>query len=520
MSTFLRIFGLLLFAMALFLYPAKGQAAARLSLSPASNSYKIGDTVTVTALLNTGGQSINATEGSISFPTDLLEYQSVSTSSSIFSFWTSGPTVNSGTLIFGGGLSQPGYNGSEGNILTLSFKTKSSGTATVQMKGSKVLLNDGSGTDIYGSSSNASYTISATGGVTGQTPSPSGSKLKILSSTHPDSTKWYSNKTVDLEWSSSLSATGFISSFSRSATDSPTTPVLTEKKHRFESTADGIWYFHLRAQINGKLTDAVHYKVQIDTVVPDPFTVTITQLENHTDPSPTVSFTTTDQTSGIDHYEGTIDDGTPFTLTSGDRLPKQTPGDHKLSLSAIDKAGNKRTIEQSYYINGIEPPSIILVPKTVGLLNSFTLSGRALPDDTVSIYLNSKKVDSFKAIDKKVGFGPQLIERAAASEDQQITWEYLYSEPLIPGDQQFQFSRTDKDGAESALSEPYIVHVAGSTIQLNGKTVETRPIFIGLVSTIIVLIGIIIYLIARLRRLRNATRVTKKKERLEKIPVA
>src|SRR3989338_7911789 len=90
--------------MVVFLTPALVQAAT-LRVSPSTGVYTAGKTFTISVLLNTGGVSVNASDGELSFNTKELQVISVSRASSIFNLWTEEPTFSniSGTLSFGGG---------------------------------------------------------------------------------------------------------------------------------------------------------------------------------------------------------------------------------------------------------------------------------------------------------------------------------------------------------------------------------------------------------------------------------
>ena len=124
--------------------------AANLSINPISQNVNVGDTVSVSIIVSTSNQAINAVSGVLSFPKDLLEVTSVSKTGSIINFWANDPKFSNseGTVNFEGVIMSPGYVGSNGRVLKINFKVKSTGQANIQFDTASILANDGNGTDI------------------------------------------------------------------------------------------------------------------------------------------------------------------------------------------------------------------------------------------------------------------------------------------------------------------------------------------------------------------------------------
>lgn len=93
---------------------------------------------------------LNAVSGVVSFPKDKLEVASVSKQKSIITFWVQGPSFlnNAGTISFEGIVFNPGYRGERGEIVTINFKVKKEGEATLKFSSGSALANDGLGTNI------------------------------------------------------------------------------------------------------------------------------------------------------------------------------------------------------------------------------------------------------------------------------------------------------------------------------------------------------------------------------------
>lgn len=126
------------------------QTAAILLLTPTTGQFYIGDIVTVALVVNTLKQSINTVGGKVIFPLDKLEVTEISKTNSIISLWIQEPIASSSQdfIDFLGGLPEPGFIGTAGQIINISFKVKSGGDAIIGVKDAYVLANDGFGTDI------------------------------------------------------------------------------------------------------------------------------------------------------------------------------------------------------------------------------------------------------------------------------------------------------------------------------------------------------------------------------------
>jgi len=135
--------------------------AAFLDISPSSGSYKTGANFTVGVYVGTS-ESINAISGRVYFPTDKLETVSVSKSGSIFSLWVQEPIISSGIVSFEGIILNPGYTGTSGKLVNITFKVKAAGDAKLGFSSASVLANDGKGTNVLTNIGSASYSLGDT----------------------------------------------------------------------------------------------------------------------------------------------------------------------------------------------------------------------------------------------------------------------------------------------------------------------------------------------------------------------
>lgn len=140
---------------------ASGADAASLHLSPPSGWYGIGRSFDVVLYVDSEGRAVNAVEGVLSFDPELLQVQSVTSPDSIFNLNVQDAEYSNtdGTVHWTGVILNPGYTGTSGNMLTVTFRGVGKGTAEVSYAAAQVLANDGEGTDILTSTSGGSYTV-------------------------------------------------------------------------------------------------------------------------------------------------------------------------------------------------------------------------------------------------------------------------------------------------------------------------------------------------------------------------
>lgn len=336
-------------------------AGASLTLSPAQGSYFVDSTFNVSILLNTGGAAINAVDAHLTFPAGLLQVVNPTVSQSFIQIWTAGPSYSNtdGTLSFQGGLPSPGITTSAGIVSTIEFRAKAAGSATIKFTNdSKILANDGAGTNILTTKSPGTLTI--------QLAAPAGPTVN--SPTDPDQTAWYRSRDVALTWETTDKSTEFSEVLDQNPATVPgeTTNVTTNQLTTAVKN-DGIWYFHIRAKNQTGWGGTSHFSLKIDSIGPAAF---LPQLDQTTFSSVTrqlTHFTTTDAASGIDHYEVAVvktndrGNANPFFTEqpSPYQLPNLSPGSYKLIVRAFDNAGNSS--------DGVAPFRVVAGAATFGV---------------------------------------------------------------------------------------------------------------------------------------------------------
>jgi hypothetical protein len=334
--------------------------AATLYLSPASSSVVDGATFSVTVRVNTQSADVNTAEANISYSTDTLDLVSVKQGANFYLSSPGSPSRGQGTAYFGGGIPNPGYNGTSGVLGTLSFRAKATGSASIVISSGKVLLNDGNGTDAL--SGMASTKISIT-----ETPASTSTSLTVTSTTHPDPTKWFAKSDVSLSWNRPANIYGYSFELDQTSDTIPDntldTTITTNKT--YIGNKDGVWYFHIKARAqsaSAEFTDTVHFKIQIDATAPKAYELALSNSNK------TVSFQTTDDASGIGRYELSVDDK---MIESDAKSPYNfsdlSAGPHVVKVMAYDLAGNSTAAQASFIVSSGSTGTASIFPKSVSI---------------------------------------------------------------------------------------------------------------------------------------------------------
>ena len=140
----IKNFILLLFSFGFMLLPTV-VLASELKLSSLVSEVGTGQQLQVGLFLSTGEENINALEGKITFPAELLKLKEIRDGNTIVNFWLEKPkNDSSGSIVFSG-ITPGGFKGENGLIFSAIFETIKSGVAALRISEVRALLNDGQG---------------------------------------------------------------------------------------------------------------------------------------------------------------------------------------------------------------------------------------------------------------------------------------------------------------------------------------------------------------------------------------
>lgn len=332
-----------------FAVPAYSQAPdgrVEIFISPLSGSFVEGSTFQVPVLINTNGASVEGIKIKINFDKDKLSIVEPSGGKSIIGVWLESPSYDNdvGTASYTGDIPE-GIVTESGLVATITFKAIGSGQATIGVNPiSEIYFHNDLRTKAQLDPGRAVYDI-----LVKLSEGPD-----VFSETHPSPGKWYNNDSPIISWKNENGASGWSFILDNKPYTVPDNTIDSEETTKsFENLNDGLWYFHVKAmKLSGWGTSA-HFLMKIDTAPPAEFTPSANSLFASTilTGRMLISFFTTDNLSGVDHYEvGTIDKNQPITeapVFIQTSSPFQVPiMDNSASISVIvrafDKAGNMR----------------------------------------------------------------------------------------------------------------------------------------------------------------------------------
>lgn len=149
----MKKFNYLLIVFALTLLLPHGVRAAEVYFETTNNTYKVGEEFVSHVYLNTQGELVNAIEGEIVFPQDLLRVKDIRNGNSLINFWINGPKFDGKTIVFSG-ITPGGIIGKEQKIFSVVFEAVAEGKPEISFKVVSVLKNDASGTKLNSKVSN------------------------------------------------------------------------------------------------------------------------------------------------------------------------------------------------------------------------------------------------------------------------------------------------------------------------------------------------------------------------------
>jgi len=119
--------------------------AAEVSFDAKTQEIKTGQSFEVGVFLNTESENINAIEGILRFPADILEFKELNDGNSFINFWVERPSRRAENEIIFSGITPGGFNSEKGLILSAIFEARKEGVAKFEIDEARALRNDGTG---------------------------------------------------------------------------------------------------------------------------------------------------------------------------------------------------------------------------------------------------------------------------------------------------------------------------------------------------------------------------------------
>lgn len=493
---------------------APGAFAATLSISPDTGVYTSGGTFTVSVVLNTAGDPVNAAEGTIKFNAGELSVVGVSRTTSIFNLWTQEPTYSNsaGTVSFGGG-SPSGYSGSRGTVMTITFMARNAGTARVNFSNGSVLAADGLGTNVLTNMNGGTFTIASQEvqpepeTIEYIAPANTPATPQIQSTTHPDSQGWYQSTEAKLSWTIPSGVTAVRTLLDGNSGSIPTKvydpPINSIDLAELDQ---GVSYFHLQYRNSEGWGRLAHYRLGVDSVDPETFELSIPEDADLTNPIQTIAVEFVDATSPLSRYQIQIDDQELYEFTEFDEdysfaLPALTPGKHSIIVEAFDSAGNSIIDTLSFNIIAFDKPIFTEYPSELNEGVIPVLKGQTKPEAEVEITM------------KRSNDEVPMVTRVIA--DQSGEFVFIPDAPLGLGVYTVSAVAFEQSGAQSEPSDPIKIAVQQPGYFVIGSLViSALSIIIPLLALLFLLVFLFWFSFTRFKSFRRSVR-SESKEALE-----
>lgn len=502
----ITIFTFFLCSAFLFSPLASYATGASLYFSPSSKTYKVGSNFTVSVFVSSKDQAMNAAQGKISFPTDKLKVVSVSKGGTIIDLWTQEPSFSNsaGTVNFEGIVLNPGFKGSSGKMISITFNAKAVGDAVVSFASGSILANDGQGTGILTNFSNGRFNIEsskkAPPAPISTTPSTSAKvplAPMIYSSTHSDPNKWYNNKNPKFSWSLSedITAVSFLIDDDPSAKPGPVSDGLISEKE-FEDIEDGTHYFHLCFK-NIKGWGAIsHFMFNIDTEAPTGFTVDLSLLEEMFEQGLKIKFIVDDDTSGISHFNIKIDNQDPISLPDNElriyNLPILNPEKHTIIAEVFDNAGNSDTDFKEIEIKALNPPEIKEYSKELIAGSFLVVKGSTYPNAVLTTWVQKNR---------------EIPVSREIKSDDNGNFLFISDSKIGEGRYRLWTEAVTEIGFKTAKSKEIFILTKESDLDKLKHKIKSLMVIISVVITLLLLLFLVaIYGIGRIKLLRSKLR--------------
>lgn len=448
--------------------------AATIKLYSSGANFGINQEFEVDIKIDSEGSSINASQVTIEFPSNILELTEANKSESAFNFWVEEPTISNedGTVQFVGGTAK-GISGKSLQILKLKFKAIGVGSADISISNAVVTASDGKGTNILSTTEGLNINV----GTKSVAPKKASvveviepviqpkkivrqavkaselpDKPKITVQLYPDQSKWYSHvDDVIALWELLPDIVQVATRLSQSRDEKP-----GEKDEdlfngkTFGGLKEGIWYIRVQFKNNLGWGELAYYKISIDTTAPLAFEIEIDN-EVSDNPTPKITFETQDALSGLLGAEIFIDGVGPVISTSTSMiLPPQAPGVHQLVVRVKDMAGNSVEDNLEFEIIPLPTPIIDFVTRSVAQGELVFASGKTIQNTFVDVLIKNNK-------------GQELFTGSVLS-DELGNWEVIIEEPMSSGKYTLQVSARDERGAVSFTTEAETFKIRGKII--------------------------------------------------------
>lgn len=509
--------------------------AASLSLSSQKTQYNVDDVFDVYVNLNTDNQFVNSGEANMSFDKDILSVVSVNNSASIFSMWPEKPSFSNvnGNIAFNGGLPNPGFSGSKGQIVKITFKAKKGGSADIIIGGGSVYLNDGSGTDVLTSKRGITIHVNEKIAVTETTnvldlkniktqPATTTTNSNISNNVPgknlpglpdiniqdgPSVDEWINRNSFTVEWDIPRNVDAVQFSIDNKEDSIPNIIKIPPMNNtKLINVANGISNFHIRFRNSSGWGETLHKKIKVDAVIPN--IIDIKTGVNNADMT-YVLVNAEDVNSGINNIKVLIN-GNEYKVVKINTdldykidLPLLKVGDNTIKVIVYDNAGNFSEKELSIKSGEPKKPQIHIDNTEMKIGSDNNIYIKSYPGININLFI---KDESGKTVTENIQVGLDGIAK------------YSLDKINIPGKYNIQVGLNNDCDDICVLSETISVNV------IEKKIIDLKSIPFDKIKSYsensaipwtIAVIFVILYIISLKKRGRNNMDIIQELNRAE-----
>ncbi len=312
---------------------------ATLSFDPQVNIIDAAMPQRIAIKMQSGGEAINAVQTAVEYDPRLVRVIDISMTNSFCGqdfILEKNVDNKAGLAVVACGLPNPGFRGRGGIVAELLVEPLLPSEFTLRFADStKVLANDGLGTNVLRQVTNGSYRTNFAGEINGTGVIP-------FSSTHPNNERWYSSKTIAFSWPRHGEAEYFYILDQSPKTSAVNQKITSENNIFVDVARDGIYYFHVASRNkDGSAGPTSHFKVKIDSTLPVGAVIEANTAMARSGEVVRFKFSAQDETSGLQRNYYVKIDNSEFLPTLPElSIAFSERGAHLLTLRVFDNAGN------------------------------------------------------------------------------------------------------------------------------------------------------------------------------------
>ena len=482
---------LLTVALSFVLIPYSAQAQSALYLEPATGVFPIGDPFTVDVRVDTDGSTIGTADISLQYDPDDVAFVSVSDEGSVLSRLIVDSGSSPGRIDVSGFIERntPAYTGSNGLLARITFTPLrnvateirfSHGAATPPL-----LLNASVGdlANILTSLRSASYTfvpreVIPFAQVAGAATDATGS-FPITPLPVPEG-EWFGTTSIRLSWALPEEADEMRTVVTSGDEENEKIYPIPVSSVTLSELTEGKHFFVIQFKKDGQWGESTRFPLNIDMTPPD--TMVVREVDK-TAPSDSVSFVVEahDALSGVSRFEVNVDGGVavPWDGTGTFTPDVSGPGEHILTVTAIDAVGNRTAQDRLFFVRSLDAPILTYVPERVLTGDAVTVTGTTYPNSTIT---------AFTSFD-----GKDADERTVSS-DASGNFSITVTEGARAGTYTLWFQVESDDGVVSPPSIKRSFTVSQPYIMLWGGIAVTYLSVIVPLLALIILLGLVLWL--------------------------